>query len=167
MSSVEYLSIVSSPFFTVAAESQDVSNEARGWLDSALVVRAVRGQKCKTLESLFDEFAAAFQFPCYFGENWAAFRDCITDLGWLPFRPGIVVLIYGAEQVLQEAHPAELATLVATFASAADEFAEVVADGEWWDRAPVPFHVVLQSESADDLERWRSSGADVTSLELL
>ena len=112
MSAVEHLMTVSGPpFFAVSAEPKDVSNEARGWQDSALVVRAIRGRKARTLEALFDEFAAAFQFPYYFGENWAAFRDCITDLDWLPFRPGVVVVIYGAEQVLQDAHPGYVAVI--------------------------------------------------------
>ena len=165
MSAVEHLMTVSGPpFFAVSAEPKDVSNEARGWQDSALVVRAIRGRKARTLEALFDEFAAAFQFPYYFGENWAAFRDCITDLDWLPFRPGVVVVIYGAEQVLQDAHPAELGTLVTSLSSAAEEYGEAVADGEWGDRPPVPFHVVLQGATADEFERWRAVGAEIAPL---
>jgi hypothetical protein len=62
--------------------------------------------------------------------------------------------------------PAGGGVRVWAYAYAGDGSLEVVADGEWWDRVPVPFHVVLQSESADDLERRRSSGADVTALEL-
>lgn len=111
------------------------------------------------LKGLFDEFAAAFQFPYYFGENWAAFRDCISDLAWLPFTPGVVVLVYGADEVLADAHPAELTTLVQTLATAAAEFAETVSEGEWWDRDPVPFHVVLQGVGEGDFERWRAAGA--------
>lgn len=47
------------------------------------VVRIVRGKKCHTKKSFFDEISAAFQFPHYFGENWDAFDECINDLGWL------------------------------------------------------------------------------------
>lgn len=164
MSAVEHLMTASGPFLAASVEPTDLSNEARGWQDSGLVVRAIRGRKARTVEGLFDEFAAAFQFPPYFGENWAAFRDCITDLDWLPFRPGVVVLIYGAEQVLQDAHPAELGTFIAALSAAAEEFAEAVADGEWWDRPPVPFHVVLQGEHAGGLERWRTAGVEITPL---
>lgn len=166
MSAVEDLMTVSKPYLVASVEPTDLSNEARGWRDSGLVVRAVRGRKARTVEGLFDEFAAAFQFPHYFGENWAAFRDCIADLDWLPFRPGVVVLIYGAEQVLQDAHPAELGTFIAALSAAAEEFAEAVVDGEWWDRPAVPFHVVLQGAHADELERWRAAGVEIAPLSI-
>lgn len=166
MSSVEHLTKVSGPFLELSAEPKDVSNEARGWLDSGLVVRAIRGRKSRTLEALFDEFAAAFQFPYYFGENWPAFRDCITDLDWLPFQPGVVVVVYGADEVLKDAHPAEMNTLVAALTDAAEEFGEAVSDGEWWDRPPVPFHVLLQGGGADPFARWRSAGAALAPLSL-
>src|SRR5438552_17320122 len=46
--------------------------------------RVLRGHKCRTSDQLFDEFGAALQFPEYFGENWDALNDCLTDLAWLP-----------------------------------------------------------------------------------
>ena len=53
--------------------------------DSNVVVsRIIRGRRCSTSESLFQEFAAALQFPYYFGNNWDAFDECIADLSWLP-----------------------------------------------------------------------------------
>jgi len=159
MSSIERLTVVSAPFVSLIADPKDVAAEALGWQDSGLVVRAVRGRKARTLDRLFDEFAAALQFPYYFGENWAAFRDCISDLDWLPFKPGVVVVVYGADEVLADAHPAEMTTLVQKLATASEEFAEAVNEGEWWDRDPVPFHVVLQGQSDGDFERWRHAGA--------
>ena len=36
---------------------------------SELAVRVVRGHKMRRLPDLYDEFAAALQFPNYFGEN--------------------------------------------------------------------------------------------------
>ncbi len=47
-------------------------------------VRVIRGIKCETLEALFNEIGAALQFPDYFGENWDALDECITDLEWMP-----------------------------------------------------------------------------------
>ncbi len=48
------------------------------------VCRVVRGHKATTKPAFFDECAAAWQFPYYFGENWDAFEECLTDLQWLP-----------------------------------------------------------------------------------
>jgi hypothetical protein len=48
------------------------------------VLRYVKGKKCRYTQALFNEFSAVFQFPCYFGENWSAFDECINDLEWLP-----------------------------------------------------------------------------------
>jgi hypothetical protein len=45
------------------------------------VLRVIRGQRCKTRENLFQEFAAALQFPARFGfGNWSSFDDCIRSL---------------------------------------------------------------------------------------
>jgi len=48
------------------------------------VCRVIRGHKATTKSAFLDECAAAWQFPCYFGENWDAFEECLTDLRWLP-----------------------------------------------------------------------------------
>ena len=40
----------------------------------------------RTLETLYDEMAAALQFPQYFGENWPAFNECLSEMDWLSPR---------------------------------------------------------------------------------
>ena len=52
----------------------------------------LRGKRCKTEDDFFNEVSASFQFPLYFGENWAAFDECICDLEWLKFN-GIFIVI--------------------------------------------------------------------------
>ena len=61
--------------------------------------RFVRGSKCRTLDTLFDEFSAALQFPSYFGYNWDAFDECIGDLEWT-VAERILVVIVDAEEIL-------------------------------------------------------------------
>lgn len=43
----------------------------------------IRGKRCKTEDEFFNEVSASFQFPYYFGENWAAMDECLCDLEWL------------------------------------------------------------------------------------
>ncbi|MFT3925435.1 MAG: barstar family protein [Myxococcales bacterium] len=36
-----------------------------------------------TREQLFQAYARALRFPAYFGRNWDAFVDCLSDLSWI------------------------------------------------------------------------------------
>ena len=52
----------------------------------------IRGRRCETEDAFFREISASFQFPWYFGENWAALDECICDLEWLNFKRIFVVV---------------------------------------------------------------------------
>ena len=56
-------------------------------------VAYIRGKRCATEEGFFKEISAAFQFPYYFGENWPALDECITDLDWLKIENRIFLSI--------------------------------------------------------------------------
>lgn len=45
--------------------------------------------------TLLQRFAAALAFPDWFGGNWDALEDCLTDLSWHE-APGYVLLLHGA-----------------------------------------------------------------------
>jgi len=47
-------------------------------------------------EQLFEAFAAQLDFPDYFGRNWDALYDCLTDLDWLPADVRHVVIAHAA-----------------------------------------------------------------------
>jgi hypothetical protein len=57
---------------------------------------------------MFDEMAAALQFPSYFGENWPAFDECLSDMYWLQADLGIVILLLEPDRVLDQAPAVEL-----------------------------------------------------------
>ena len=57
-----------------------------GW-----IMRIVDGGAMVDRASMFDEFAAACDFPDWFGRNWDAFVDCLRDLSWLPDAPVVVL----------------------------------------------------------------------------
>jgi hypothetical protein len=151
--------------WTLECARGPASEAVIGWRDAGLNVRTLRGRKMRTVPSLFDEWAAALQFPSYFGENWAAFDECVSDMDWLPLAGGTVLLVLDAEQTLAD-DAEDLPTLVRVLASASQAYARPIEGGEWWDRPAVPFHVVLQSldgrvETARS--RWSEAGATLVS----
>src|SRR5262249_21260403 len=115
-----------------------------GWLlaRKGLVARVLRGPCLRTPFGLFDEAAAALQFPGDLVADWPAFRSLLGDLSWLPGptpqaghtresagsapvaggsapRPGHVLVITSASLLLAAAERAELASFVAAVAGAA------------------------------------------------
>lgn len=69
-------------------------------------VRHVRGRHMPSVAALFDEFAAALQFPYYFGRNKDAFDECFGEIADT-VGAGAVVLVLDADALLNE-RPAEL-----------------------------------------------------------
>jgi hypothetical protein len=53
----------------------------------------------RRLSGLFDEFAAALQFPLCFGEDWEAFNERLVDMENMPAGKGYVVTIIDPEQL--------------------------------------------------------------------
>ncbi|GAB0102429.1 hypothetical protein JMUB6875_13970 [Nocardia sp. JMUB6875] len=105
------------------------------------VAREVRGRKMRTVAQVFDEFAAAFQFPYYFGENKDAFDECLRDLDEFgEAAMGYVVVVRNAALMLDQ-QPAERAW-----------FAEAMTDAAAsWDKRGIPFRVVLQDATPPGL----------------
>ena len=108
--------------------------------------RRVRGLKSRTTENLFDEFAAALQFPYYFGENWNAFDECVTDLEWLP-ADGYVLLVSDSMHLLEAESAEEQANFYRLLERAGREWATPAKDPT--PRSGKTFHVFLQVAPAD------------------
>lgn len=60
------------------------------WED--VYVSHIRGSLCSTLDDFFREISCSMRFPNYFGWNWDAFDECITDLDWLKFESIQIVI---------------------------------------------------------------------------
>lgn len=119
------------------------------------VMRELRGTKMSTVSHVFDEFAAAFQFPYYFGENKDAFDECMRDLDeFVGSAAGYVVVIRDADRLLS-AEPDQRAWFYAAMRFYASQWAE---------RTPaVAFRVVLQGVPARI--RQSVSGGDLPTLQ--
>ncbi|WP_433195248.1 barstar family protein [Nocardia sp. CA-107356] len=113
---------------------------------SGYAVRELRGPKMRTVEGVFDEFAAAFQFPYYFGANKDAFDECLRDLDdFVGSATGYVAVIRDSADLLAD-DPAEL-----------DWFTETVRDAaDYWSKKDIVFRAVLQGDP-DDLPAIRLS----------
>jgi hypothetical protein len=75
---------------------------------------------------LMKNIAAALEFPHWFGANWDALEDCLSDLSWLP--PGGQVL------VIEDAQPGDdLGVLIDVLRSSA----------EWWAGRGRPFLAIF------------------------
>jgi len=64
-------------------------------------LKVIQGAKCRTTAGLLTEHARALDFPDYFGHNWDALEECLTDLEWLPAK-GYILLITDAGCVLPD-----------------------------------------------------------------
>jgi hypothetical protein len=83
--------------------------------------------------------ARALQFPAYFGSNWDAFEDCLTDLSWQQ-AIGYVLLLENLNNFADHA-PAEMNQTRSILQDAA----------EYWKGQGVRFFVILT-----DRDRRRS-----------
>jgi hypothetical protein len=55
-------------------------------------VAVLDGTAASTRAGFFQEIARVLHFPDYFGHNWDAVYDCLTDLSWLPAAGYVLVL---------------------------------------------------------------------------
>jgi len=114
------------------------------------IVRVIRGQKSTTVQDLFNEVGAALQFPYYFGENWNAFSECITDLDWLE-GDAYLLLVSKAKSLLCAADSEDFSILLRVLSDASLEWQK---PNEYIprNRAPTPFHVAFQCTASDIAE---------------
>lgn len=74
--------------------------------------------KASSTEEVLSELGSAFQFPIWYGTNFDALCDCLTDPDWQPAK-GHVLLINGLAN-LRAADPDDFATLIEVLQTAAE-----------------------------------------------
>jgi RNAse (barnase) inhibitor barstar len=87
--------------------------------------------RCSDKEGLLAEIARALQFPDWFGSNWDALFDCLTDLSWRPAQGYVLIFERAAE--LRASEPEVFDTALAIFEDAAAA----------WARRGVPMRVFV------------------------
>lgn len=135
------------PFVATISDAWDLLQSLPKVGKTRVVGRLVRGKKMRTTQGVYGEFAAALQFPYYFGENAAAFDDCVTDLEWLP-ADAYTILISDSVHLL-EAEPSEHLTLWLRTLERAGQYWAKPIEGEFA-RGARAFHVLLQCTSDEE-----------------
>ncbi len=82
----------------------------------------IRGDLCPTVKDFFREISSAMRFPYYFGWNWAALDECITDLEWLKFTCILLVIDQKDSLFLNEDSPEELVSTLIKYLGLAVEY---------------------------------------------
>ena len=72
---------------------------------------------CSDKAEFLQRIATALAFPSWFGHNWDALFDCLSDLGWRP-APGYVLLLENPRE-FRDAEPEVFDTALAILGDAA------------------------------------------------
>ncbi|OBF33036.1 hypothetical protein A5724_20670 [Mycobacterium sp. ACS1612] len=89
----------------LAATPSTLADHLMAWMPAhpEWDILRVRGTKSSNKKEFFDEVGAAVQFPYYFGENWDASWDCITELSWLK-GSSFLIVFDSAEYLLTQSN---------------------------------------------------------------
>lgn len=152
--------------YLVVGPERGVDTLAQSWEnnDASIVVRILRGRRCATRESLLQEWAAALQFPYYFGHNWAAFEDCLNDLEWLNGE-GFVFVISNFNDVLASDEKWS-DTFLRILEKAAREWSIESFERPEDAHPSIPFRIIFHCEPDREVECRQRLGAPLTVLTL-
>lgn len=98
----------------------------------------------RVLDDLFREYAREFRFPDYFGYNWPAFYECMTELNECA-APAFLTIISNRDELLSH-EPEEVPTLMRQLESIGRRWAGAFGLlGSAWgvNAGEIPFHTLL------------------------
>jgi len=99
--------------------------------DAALGVARIALVDASDKEALLARIAAALDFPAWFGGNWDALEDCLTDLSWRKARAHL--LLFEGYERLRSARGDDFGVLLDILGSSA----------ECWTERGTPFFAVF------------------------
>lgn len=121
-------------------------------------IRIIRGERCQDEGSTFQEWAAALQFPWYFGHNWDALDECINDLEWLPAK-GYIFVITHIDKVLPKRR---FETLINIVKKTALNWSVSHESFDNFPRSAIPFHIIFHCDpDKKDVSHKRLTSAGV------
>ncbi|MBI5389401.1 barstar family protein [Candidatus Woesearchaeota archaeon] len=63
------------------------------------IILEIDGSNIENESMLFQAFSQSLKFPDYFGRNWNALYDCLTDLMWIKGKWRLAILIKNYEKI--------------------------------------------------------------------
>jgi RNAse (barnase) inhibitor barstar len=121
---------------------EDVDHAAR---EAGLAIFRIDLSNAHDKKGFLAEVAKALSFPAWFGANWDALNDCLTDLDWLSPKTGYV-LVFEKGEHFGFHHKEEF-----------DRAADVLhAASEYWRTQGRPFWAFIESGLGWDsgLPKW-------------
>ena len=112
------------------------------------------GLKMKTFDGLYDEFSKILRLPDYFGRNLNALDECLNDLEWLNIDKVLIVII-NSDFILSREHNVGCDVIIELLEGAGAEWSKPIENRGQWDRLPVPFHAIIQTnkEGIKEIDR--------------
>ncbi|MFK0104861.1 barstar family protein [Streptomyces sp. NPDC091217] len=109
----------------------------------------MQGREMLDSDGVFTQFYENLRLPDYFGWNWNALHDCLSDLGWIP-ATRYLLIVDDAEHVLSN-DPSERLEFFRILLRSAKYWA---AKPDLPDRKKVTFHAVFlcASEACSDVD---------------
>ena len=144
-----YLQSTKAPWTTLLMVTAGQRTESVVRPPNEFALKVIHGTKCQTTDGLLTECARALDFPDYFGHNWDALEECLTDLEWLPAK-GYVLLITEAVHVLPN-DETEYETFLEILRDAGEAWGSGQAGMEA--RRPTPFHALFAVSEQEKAKR--------------
>ena len=82
-----------------------IANDVDGLQKLGTEIFYLDGREIWDKQSFLQKMAEVMQFPDYFGYNWDALEECITDLDWCPAAR--YILIYDYPEAFSKVEPEE------------------------------------------------------------
>lgn len=93
------------------------------------------GSKIFNKKSFLEKIARAMKFPAYFGKNWDALNDSLTDLQGIDTNG--YILLFQAPERFSKNSPADFQVAMEILESAI----------EYWHEQGIPFYVLLRGQA--------------------
>ena len=143
MSALNKLNSTLTGVYQISGNTNDVENAAQA---TDLTLFTINAESIKNTQDLFYEFASVLNFPEYFGQNWDALHECLTDLSWMPFK-GIVLLVKHSKH-LYDTKPDDFKKMIQV----------LLLVTHHWQSQNIAFFVFIHDHSDwnSDLPKWLS-----------